>query len=372
MIDNTNLKRGGEALRESQLRYKAVVEDQTEYINRYLANGTMTFVNEAYCRLLNKKAEELIGENWMDLFPEKKQEIVRKRLFSLTPKNPVSTYEYKKVLPNGDIRWEEWTYRAFFNENNEIKEFQSVGHDITERKKAEQLLVKERNRAEFFNDLLSHDINNLNHGIFSYLHMMIDSQKFPEKFKKWIKTSLHLSEEISALIAKVRILSEIEYENVELKSINFKKYLQNSIETVKINFSKKKIIDINFNMEDDVVVRANELLGTVVYNILNNGIKHNPKKEAKIEIDYSYSKYTRFYRFEFKDDGPGIEDNFKDKIFNRMERAGANKNVHGFGLGLTLVKNIIERFGGKIWVEDRILGNYKQGSNFVILLPRGD
>ncbi len=368
LIDTTNLKKAEEALRQSEARYRAVVEDQTEFVNRFKPDGTLLFVNNPYCNYLGMSFEELIGKNWIEMYPESKQRIVRKRLKTLSINNPVATYEYEKVLPSGEVRWEEWTYRAIFDGDGNIKEIQSVGKDITERKKAEQLLLRERNRAEFFTDLMSHDINNLNHGIFSYLNIILRDKTLSEQTKIRIKTCLHLSQEISSLIDKVRLLSDIDDISIELKPINISEILKNVIKTVTIN-SPKKIVHINYDFKDkDIFILANELLETVIYNILNNAIKHNDKKVVEINITHMYSKFTKFYRFEFHDNGPGVNDEYKEKIFNRMERAETDKRVHGFGLGLTLVKNIVEKFGGKIWVEDNVFGEPEKGANFVILL----
>ncbi len=370
LIDNSNLKQAEEALRQSEARYRAVVEDQTEFVNRFTPDGTFIFVNNTYCNYLGKSFEELIGKNWIEMYPKSKQDIVRKRLQSLSINNPVGTYEYEKILPSGEVRWEEWTYRAIFDSEGKVKEIQSVGKDITERKKAEQLLLRERNRAEFFTDLMSHDINNLNHGIFSYLNIILRDTNLSPQTKIRLKTCLHLSQEISSLIDKVRLLSDIDDISLELKKVNFTEVLNNVIKTVTIN-SPKKVVEINYDFENEkIYVLANELLETVIYNIFNNAIKHNDKKVVKINITHMYSKYTKFYRFEFHDNGPGVSDDFKDKIFNRMERAETDKRVHGFGLGLTLVKNIIEKFGGKIWVEDNVFGDHTQGANFVILLQK--
>jgi PAS domain S-box-containing protein len=373
MIDNSHLKKAEEALRESEKRYKAVVEDQTEFINRYRSDGTFTFVNDAYCRYLGRTPDELIGKNWLEFFPVERQEVVRMRLFSLKPNDPVATYQYRKILPNNDVKWEEWTYRAFFNEHNEIIEFQSVGKDITERKIAEEQLVREKNRASFFNDLLSHDINNLNHGIFSYLNIMLSLGQLPESISKKIKTCIHLSEEISALIGKVRIFTDLDDEHSDLKEINFKKVLLNSVDTVYMNYSKDKNINISHDFtEDTFFVEANELLETVTYNILNNAVKHNDKENVEITIKHKEinKDLGQFYSIEFADNGPGISDEDKEKVFNRMERIGQDKKVHGFGLGLTLVRSIVEHYNGQILVEDRIQGDYEQGSKFVIYLPK--
>jgi len=133
-------KRAEDALRESEARYRAVVEDQTELICRFLQDGTLTFVNEAYCRYFGRKREELIGSSFMPLIPEKDRKLVKMQFASLSWENPVATYEHRVVAADGEIRWMQWTDRATFDESGNLAEFQSVGRDITERRRAEQAL----------------------------------------------------------------------------------------------------------------------------------------------------------------------------------------------------------------------------------------
>jgi PAS domain S-box-containing protein len=144
-IDITERRRAEDALRESEARYRAVVEDQTELICRFLQDGTLTFVNEAYCRYFGKKREELIGSSVMPLIPEEDRKLVKMQFVSLSWENPVATYEHRVVAADGEIRWMQWSDRAIFGEQGRLIEFQSVGRDITERKRAEEAL---RLRAE--------------------------------------------------------------------------------------------------------------------------------------------------------------------------------------------------------------------------------
>ncbi|MFZ5993583.1 MAG: PAS domain-containing sensor histidine kinase [Thermodesulfobacteriota bacterium] len=134
----TGRKQVEEALRESEARYRAVVEDQAEFICRFLPDGTLTFVNEAYCRYFGKSREELIGRNFLLLIPEEDREDVKNQFSSLSPKNPIAMYEHRVIVPDGNIRWQQWNDRAILDEQGRIVEFQSVGRDITERMEAEQ------------------------------------------------------------------------------------------------------------------------------------------------------------------------------------------------------------------------------------------
>ena len=133
-------KRADEGLRESEARYRAVVEAQTELICRSLPDCTLTFVNEAYCRYFGKSREELIGRSFLSLIPEQDHDAVLKHFASTWHENPVRTHEHRVIRPDGEIRWNQWTNRAILDEQGRPVEFQAVGRDVTDRKRAEEAL----------------------------------------------------------------------------------------------------------------------------------------------------------------------------------------------------------------------------------------
>lgn len=135
----------GDALRHSEARYRAVIEDQTELICRFTPDGTLTFVNQAYGRYFGAAPSALTGKNWLEFLPPTERAEVRRRYQSLTPANPVTTYQHRAVLPAGEVRWQEWTDRAIFDEQGRSVEFQSVGRDISAHRRAdEELRATER------------------------------------------------------------------------------------------------------------------------------------------------------------------------------------------------------------------------------------
>jgi PAS domain S-box-containing protein len=124
--------------------YRAVVEDQTEFIVRWRRNGVRTFVNKSYCRYFGKPREELIGTSFLPLVAEEDRALVERKIASLTPDNPAASGEHRVIRPDGTTGWHRWTDRAIFDERGELVEYQSVGRDISERKAAEEELRESR------------------------------------------------------------------------------------------------------------------------------------------------------------------------------------------------------------------------------------
>ncbi|MGA2162666.1 MAG: PAS domain-containing protein [Methanoregula sp.] len=135
--DITERRQAEIAHKESEERYRAVVEDQTEFISRFLPDGTHVFVNDAYCRYFGLNREEIIGHRFRPEIPAEDQERVKRLFASLTPDHPVDSIEHRIIMPDGALRWQWWSDRAIFDSSGAIAEYQSVGQDITERKQAE-------------------------------------------------------------------------------------------------------------------------------------------------------------------------------------------------------------------------------------------
>lgn len=158
------------ALQASEARYRAIVEDhQTELICRFTPDGCLTFVNETFCRYFNQSREQLLGMSWFSLIDGKDQTAVKHWLESLRVDQPVCHYECRVAVGAGeDWGWMEWTSRAIFDAGR-VVEIQSIGRDITEKKRLEaqvqaaQLQLAEANRLASIGQLaasVAHLINN--------------------------------------------------------------------------------------------------------------------------------------------------------------------------------------------------------------------
>jgi two-component system cell cycle sensor histidine kinase/response regulator CckA len=128
------------ALQASEERYRGVVEDSPGLICCYSPDGTITFVNRAYCEYFNKTPNQLIGASFLPLIPEAERERVMANHAGLTPAGPTLTHEHRVIAPDGTIRWQRWINRALFDEHGKIVSYQSIGEDVTERKETEAAL----------------------------------------------------------------------------------------------------------------------------------------------------------------------------------------------------------------------------------------
>ncbi|MBO3462698.1 PAS domain S-box protein [Aetokthonos hydrillicola Thurmond2011] len=140
-IDITERKQAEQLVKVSEQRYRAIVEDQTELIARYLPDSTVTFVNQAFCRYFGVQHEAIIGKSYEPIIFQEDRGTVAQLVKSMSPKNPTVTIE-NRVVVNGEIRWTQWINRMLFDKQGQFVEFQSVGRDITRLKQIETTLQR--------------------------------------------------------------------------------------------------------------------------------------------------------------------------------------------------------------------------------------
>ena len=136
------------ALRAAEADYRQLVENQPDLICRFLPDTTLTFVNAAYARFFGKTAQELIGTRFIEFLSAPEREEVRAQLAALTLAAPSRQYEHKTLRADGAARWHLWHDFALFDDRGEATHFQSVGVDISERKRIEEALFEEKERAQ--------------------------------------------------------------------------------------------------------------------------------------------------------------------------------------------------------------------------------
>ncbi len=132
-----------ELRKESEQRYRRLSEDMPVYISVFKPDGTLTYVNSHLAEFTGMNAEDLAGKNLFSFLPEEMTKQLHDGLKGVSPEQPMMTHEQQLVDQEGEVRWQSWINRAFFDENQTITYIQGVGQDITDKKRAEE----ERERA---------------------------------------------------------------------------------------------------------------------------------------------------------------------------------------------------------------------------------
>lgn len=138
--DMTERRKMEASLRASEERYRALVEDQTEVISRFRTDGTILFANDVYSRFFGKTTDELIGQKWHPRAVGEDVPTIEAKLRTLSPANPVVVIENRVYAASGEVRWMQFVNRGFFDPQGRLDEIQSVGRDITERRRAEDAM----------------------------------------------------------------------------------------------------------------------------------------------------------------------------------------------------------------------------------------
>ncbi len=152
-LSNEQRRHTEQALRDSEEQYRRVSEDMPVMICRFVADGELTYVNEAYARYFGRTTEELVGIRFQELIPAPSREAVMAVITALSVESSTATQEHRMVAADGDIRWARWTNRALFDDDGRPVAFQAIGEDVTREKLAEEVL---RAREQRYRHLLDH------------------------------------------------------------------------------------------------------------------------------------------------------------------------------------------------------------------------
>jgi PAS domain S-box-containing protein len=399
-----------EALRQSEKRYRAILEDQTELIVRFRPDGTLTFVNEVFCRYFGLKREEVIGSCYQPVIFEADREYVAQQVNSINRENPVLTIE-NRVVTAGGVRWTQWINRALFDEQGRIVEFQSVGRDISDKKQAEIALQQAKEAAEAaslakstFLANMSHELRTPLNAILGFAQLMSRDPSLSANHQENLGIIHRSGEHLLNLINQVLDLSKIEAERVTLYEKNFNLYsLLDDLQDMFWLRTADKGLQLLVDRTPDVpqYVRTDEAkLRQVLINLLNNAIKFTseggvslkvktltggsplpeinsttqrgqksgrylsweetsqpraPKVKSQAEEQTTNNKQQTTIHFEIEDTGVGIAPDELDSLFKPFVQTSSGQQAQeGTGLGLTISRQFVRLMGGEIAVESEV------------------
>ena len=268
---------------------------------------------------------------------------------SLTPENPVDTIEHRIIMYDGSIRWQRWSDRAIFSENGTIIEYQSVGRDVTEIKKAEEAINLANQKLQLLSEITRHDILNQLTALRTCLLMADDVEKDAEK-----RDLIQKEQQIAATI-EAQIQFTKDYQTVGIKAPawhNVRESLMRSVRSIPILNVKVEIERADFE------ILADPLFDKVFSNLIDNSLRHGGAKMDLIRFSCRVNEERLVCSYE--DNGVGILPDDKPLVFNR----GFGKHT---GLGMFLTKEILAITG--ITITEN--GEFGNGARFEITVPKG-
>lgn len=362
LLDISERKKAEKALMDNEEKYRATVEQSAENIYIYdIETNTMVESNPTIQELLGYTAEEM-----RELTPSD---------FIAHPEKNIQD-QIARVLKDGKAIVGERTY---FRKDGSLVEVEVsashikhgnrsmlcvVSRDITEKKRARDQLIEERNRAEFYLDLLAHDIGNLHHGILTGIDMVQLSESNPDRRERSLKLVKDLLLRSIKLVDNVMTFSSLRSLPLQKRPMDLRPMVEKGVASAREAIPAKKLEhDVNWESVDARVL-AEPLLQEAFFNIYHNAIKY--QREDIVHIATSVSVKDGNAVIQISDNGPGIPDDRKSTIFDRVK--DPMKRLHT-GLGMAIVKALVERYGGSVQVGDRIKGDHSKGSRFIISIP---
>ena len=285
--------------------------------------------------------------------------------------NLLSIPIFYQNIPRGVIQVARKDNNIFLPE--EIAFMETIANEIglvIVQKAAMQKTSEFLDEYEFMVDFLTHDVSSqamILHGCMEEIESNMDMKDEESAF--FFETALRSLQLIQKIIDQVRLLSRLkQVGEEELVPINLCDVFERAIDSVKSMFPEENISVIIDNCEDLVIINGTTIIDNCFINLLQNSVLADNNSKKEIEINVRKTS-TRIVRIEIKDRGEGIPDDIKTKVFHRLFKARSKKKSQGTGLGLYIVKTIIETFNGKIWVKDRVKDDHTQGAKFIIELP---
>lgn len=308
--------------------------------------GVHTYSNGAVEKILGYKVEEVVGFSTIKLWTRKNTAIQQQELTkSLARGKGWSNYSAYFMHKDGSLRILLSSAVPIYNKKNELKGYRGIDRDITERVLNENLLKAQKEHTKLINQVLRHDLTNnlsvINSSI--RLYEATDDKKYLDEIKKSIDRSIKL-------IRGMRESEKLLLQNTDLLVFNSREVFNN------VMYNRN---EIEFKITGENLILADDMVYSVFENIINNAIIHG--KADKIDIDI-YDKKVKSV-ITITDNGIGIPDGIKDKIFDEGFKYGATGNT---GMGLHIVKKAMEKYRGEIFVEN----NSPHGTIFKFIFHR--
>jgi len=361
--DITERKRIERSLQEAKEEFQATFEQAAVGIGHVNPDGTWRMVNRKLCTILGFTAEELMARRIHDITHPAHLERSQAKAKELAADPALSNYQMEKqyLRKDGSAVWANHTVSLVRDGKGRPKYYISVIEDIQARKEMEEalrerteLLVRSNKELDDFAYIASHDLKEPLRGIMSYSTFLLEDYGglLDSEGRDKLKTMGDLAGRLSTLTDDLLTFSRVGRLELARRPVDLNLLIADVLDTLQLSLEREKAAVLLPKPLPTVVCDAVRMR-EVYYNLISNALKYNDKEGKWIEVGalrrWNDPAQTVFY---VCDNGIGIRDKHIDKVFTMFKRLhNGSKFGGGTGAGLAIVKKIIERHGGHIWLE---------------------
>ena len=359
--------RAERAQKESEENYRSLVELMPDAVVVH-RDDIIVYVNPACVRIVGGKSpEDIVGKPLDRFIHPEDRDLVAERVRRMQQEGTSTPLSEQELLTlDGRVIWVEITGAPILYQD--LPSTVVAFRDITGRKQAEEALVRHaeelarlhrqlesaNRETNLYLDILTHDIGNTENVSNLYAGLLIESLGGEEvEYARKLQQSVQKSIDILHTVSTIRRIHRASpgIKPVDLDAVVHRECKQFPDSRIRYDGSPRQ-------------VRADDLLAVVFDNLIGNAVKYGgPGVEVAVRVEDRNSEVL----VSVEDTGPGVQDDEKDAIFHRYEQ---QKRGVGEGLGLYLVQILVERYGGRVWVEDRVPGHPERGAAFRFTLKK--
>ncbi|MCD4834110.1 MAG: PAS domain S-box protein [Bacteroidales bacterium] len=383
--DITKHKQAEKALQESEKQLKTLIDTMPDFVCFKDGNGCWIKANDAGIRIFQLEGIDYRGKKDSEL-----AELNSKLQDSFLTCKESDTEAWKEgslvhgeetiADSNGSVRIYDVAKVPIFYPSGDRKGLVILGHDITERKKAEKDLIAALKKAEENDRLktafllnMSHEIRTPMNGIIGFAKLLQKPGISSEKLNHFTNIIVDSSDQLLHIVNDILDISKIETGQIDLfeEEISVNKIISETFSFFELKAKEKNLkLNVFKGLSDkEATIKTDQSkLKQVLFNLVSNAFKFTEKGS----IDFGYKIKGSQLEFFVKDSGIGIPKKYHKDIFDRFNKAENNstKLFGGTGLGLSICKGLVEKIGGSIWVESDLDRHGKAGgAEFYFTIP---
>jgi len=320
----------------------------------------LVYANEGFQRITGYDQETIVGQNCRFLQGEETDPETVERMRSAIDDRESVQLVVRNYRKDGTPFWNEITMAPIPTDAGRIRYYVGFQQDVSERIEHAEELTTQRDSLEVLNELVRHDIRNDLQVIMGSAELLEDGADPAQR--EHLDVIRNSAQHAVTLTQMAREMADVHLATAETEPIAVAPVVYPELETLRRSYPDAVVTVAGAIPE--VRVQANEMLGAVVRNLVSNAIQHNESADPHVTV--SARRAADQLHLEIADDGPGIPPERRARIFERGETFAAD----GTGLGLYLVRSLVDSYGGAVAVRDREDGT--SGTVFTVTLPLAD